>query len=225
MQWAVCLKGPPAWCSLNKIAQYLLMTFSNFSDMLIWIGITVFDVNFTIFVPEVPTHIRSALAVVMICETTSIKALHELLMTCFANVYECQLACMSCSWHKYVNLPITCKIFSHFVLASRCTKSLSSLPTNCELFPQLMTSNGLPWFCWAHFLSLPQSKLRLCAANHRAGYFSNLACDWLIIVWAYSEQETENGPWWISFNLYSVDKNIICSVPHCLKWGIFSWSF
>ena len=29
---------------------------------------------------------------------------------------------------------------------------------------------------------LTQSKLRLCLANHRAGYFSNLACDWLSIV-------------------------------------------
>ena len=46
----------------------------------------------------------------------------------------------------------------------------------------------------ARFLSLTQSKLRLCLANHRAGYFSNLACDWLSTVWAYSEQETENGP-------------------------------
>ena len=46
----------------------------------------------------------------------------------------------------------------------------------------------------ARFLSLAWSKLRLCSANHRAGYFSNLACDWLSIVWAYSEQETENGP-------------------------------
>ena len=47
---------------------------------------------------------------------------------------------------------------------------------------------------WARFLSLARSKLRLCSANHRAGYFSNLACDWLSIVWAYSEQETEIGP-------------------------------
>ena len=44
------------------------------------------------------------------------------------------------------------------------------------------------------YLSLAQSKLRQCLANHRAGYFSNLACDWLSMVWAYSEQETENGP-------------------------------
>ena len=29
----------------------------------------------------------------------------------------------------------------------------------------------------ARFLSLARSKLRLCLANHRAGYFSNLACD------------------------------------------------
>ena len=51
-------------------------------------------------------------------------------------------------------------------------------------------------FTWACFLSLTWSKLRLCSANHRAGYFSNLACDWVSIVWAYSEQETENGPWY-----------------------------
>ena len=43
---------------------------------------------------------------------------------------------------------------------------------------------------WARFLSLAQSKLRLCSANHRAGYFSNLACDWLSIVWVYSKQKT-----------------------------------
>ena len=34
----------------------------------------------------------------------------------------------------------------------------------------------------------------LCSANHRAGYFSNLSCDWLSIVCAYSQQETETGP-------------------------------
>ena len=44
----------------------------------------------------------------------------------------------------------------------------------------------------ARFLSLARSKLRLCSANHRAGYFSNLDGDWRSIVWAYSEQETEN---------------------------------
>ena len=43
------------------------------------------------------------------------------------------------------------------------------------------------------FSSLIRGKLRLCTANHRAGYFSNLTCDRLSIVWAYSEQDTENG--------------------------------
>ena len=47
---------------------------------------------------------------------------------------------------------------------------------------------------WARFLSLARSKLRLCSANHRPGYWSNLPCDWLSTAWAYSEQETENRP-------------------------------
>ena len=53
----------------------------------------------------------------------------------------------------------------------------------------------MEWFTWARFLSLARSKLRLCSANHRPGYWSNLPCDWLSTVWAYSEQETENRPW------------------------------
>ena len=47
---------------------------------------------------------------------------------------------------------------------------------------------------WVRFLSLARSKLRLCSANHRPGYWSNLPCDWPNTAWAYSEQETENGP-------------------------------
>ena len=46
----------------------------------------------------------------------------------------------------------------------------------------------------ARFLSLAQSKLRLCSANRSPGYWSNLPCDWPRTAWAYSEQETENGP-------------------------------
>ena len=46
----------------------------------------------------------------------------------------------------------------------------------------------------ARFLSIARSKLRLCSANHRAGYFSDLACDLLSIIWVYSKQETENEP-------------------------------
>ena len=49
----------------------------------------------------------------------------------------------------------------------------------------------------ARFLSLAPSKLRLCSANHRPGYWCNLACDWQSTAWAYSEQETENGPRWL----------------------------
>ena len=40
---------------------------------------------------------------------------------------------------------------------------------------------------WARFLSLARSKLRLCSANHRPGYWSNLPCDWRSTAWAYSE--------------------------------------
>ena len=60
---------------------------------------------------------------------------------------------------------------------------------------QPFSCHDISCYIRARFLSLAQIKLRLCSANHRAGYFSNLACDWLSIVWAYSEQETENGPW------------------------------
>ena len=49
------------------------------------------------------------------------------------------------------------------------------------------------WLFRARFRSLARSKLRLCLANYRAGYFNNLAYDWLSIVWAYSEQKTENS--------------------------------
>ena len=48
---------------------------------------------------------------------------------------------------------------------------------------------------WARFLSLAQSKFRLFSANHWPGYWSKLPCDWRSTAWAYSEQETENGPW------------------------------
>ena len=80
------------------------------------------------------------------------------------------------------------------------------MSTSCLLKLVSCECEGIPligsqycFMCWlgairARFLSLTRSKLRLCSANHRAGYFSNLACDWLGIVWAYSKQETENGP-------------------------------
>ena len=46
----------------------------------------------------------------------------------------------------------------------------------------------------ACFLSLARSKRRLCSANHRTGYWSNLSYDWPSTVWAYSNSETENRP-------------------------------
>ena len=56
------------------------------------------------------------------------------------------------------------------------------------------------------FLSHAWSELRLCSANHRTGYWSNLPCDWPSTAWAYSEQETENGPWVPSqTNLYAMN--------------------
>ena len=76
--------------------------------------------------------------------------------------------------------------------------------TGCALFADLqqLNWNGLDIQIYLHatclfracFLSLVRSKLRLWSANHRACYFSNLACDWLSIVWAYSEKGTENRP-------------------------------
>ena len=60
------------------------------------------------------------------------------------------------------------------------------------------------------------SKLRLCSANHRPGYWSNLPCDWPSTAWAYSEQETskrrENGPW--SSTAISKYDTQLNSMPH-----------
>ena len=54
---------------------------------------------------------------------------------------------------------------------------------------------GASLVTWARFLSLARSKLRLCSANHRPGYWSNLPCDWPSTAWTYSKQEAENRPW------------------------------
>ena len=81
-------------------------------------------------------------------------------------------------------------------------------PLSWTIFQSQFESDGtdmvviLVLFIRARFLSLAWSKLRLGSANHRAGYFSNLACDWLSIVWAFSEQGTENGPWSLQIFAY-----------------------
>ena len=47
------------------------------------------------------------------------------------------------------------------------------------------------------------SSLRLCSANHRPGYWGNLPCDWPSTVRSYSEQETENGPGWSMWGIFT----------------------
>ena len=65
-----------------------------------------------------------------------------------------------------------------------------------QIFPNLGVSDLNPSAAetWARFLSLAWSKLRLCSANHRTGYWSNLSCDCPSTAWANSEHETENEP-------------------------------
>ena len=74
------------------------------------------------------------------------------------------------------------------------------------LIPNISTPNKnvIIWSSfWGSFCHVgdtwARSKLRLCSANHRPGYWSNLPCDWPSTAWAYSEQETENGPWSMSY--------------------------
>ena len=84
---------------------------------------------------------------------------------------------------------------------------------------------------------LARGKLRLCLANHRAGYFSNLPCDWLSIVWAYSEQETENSPaemsssYCAAINIFELDWNWSfdpqyvtksCKISGVILWDVCS---
>ena len=81
-------------------------------------------------------------------------------------------------------LPNTHSLLSQWYLSSCRPNNPSTnyfyLFTICFPMSYTMTSR-------VRFLSLPRSKLRLCSANHRAGYFSNLVSDWLGIIWAYSE--------------------------------------
>ena len=74
---------------------------------------------------------------------------------------------------------------------------------------------------WTRFLSLAQSKLRLCSANNtnRPGYWSNLPCDWPSTAWAYSEQETENGPWCGAIYRLLHKEYEIC----CIKTLYYNW--
>ena len=72
---------------------------------------------------------------------------------------------------------------------------------------------------------LTRSKLSLCSANHRPGYWSNLACDWPSTVWAYYEQETENGPWLLqTFVFHEEMCQISRTFPSIHNWILFPLS-
>ena len=87
----------------------------------------------------------------------------------------------------------------------------SRKPCCCEM--------KMPRSLRAHFLSLAQTKLRLCWANHRPGYWGNLPCDWPSIAWAYSEQETENGPRclfsWLTMMCSDIMSTHMLKIPAC----------
>ena len=112
-------------------------------------------------------------------------------------------AMLKCSVHlrqKYTCLYTS--IFNPFTWSHPWTmRDIECLSVNCVFYArQAFTDNThitryLAVVCSrARFLSLARGRLRLCSANHRPGHWSNLSCDWPSIAWAYSEQDTENGP-------------------------------
>ena len=125
-------------------------------------------------------------------------------------VYTCYL-CQSVHYINpfSINLSLNCRLENAIPKYSESTINvgIGGCDTGKGVCQRRLSSFKVNEVCRGHqspFLSLAQSKLRLWSPNHRAGYFSNMACDWLSIVWAYSVQETENGPeFWISDN------------PHC----------
>ena len=81
----------------------------------------------------------------------------------------------------------------HF--CSHCASRGSRSSTDTMMTAKICEAqHGWINFIWACFLSLAPNKLRLCSANHRPCYWSNLPCDWTSTAWAYSEQQTEIRP-------------------------------
>ena len=77
-----------------------------------------------------------------------------------------------------------------------------SCPLICrEVHLHLQTN--CPQICWVKLL---WDSPDLMVPGPIFCLFSNLACDWLSIVWAYSEQETENGSRtdWLSLTPYRI---------------------
>ena len=75
----------------------------------------------------------------------------------------------------------------------------------------------------ARFMSLAQSKLRLCSANHRAGYFSNLACGWLSLLRASDRKTFACGQFWLDllilFNVIGRSRvTVSMSLYNTLEW-------
>ena len=90
--------------------------------------------------------------------------------------------------------------------ASSSTPETAAIPAGKEI-----------WVC---FLSLARSKLRLCSANHRAGYFINLACecDWLSIVGRFWETVSQK-------RCYNVTPSLIGWAPewHKIFFGLHTF--
>ena len=82
-----------------------------------------------------------------------------------------------------------------YILAGNICDNFNGQIVNSTLVVNFRLQHGLfMQLDQGHFLSLVRSKLRLCSANHRPGYWSNLPCDWPSTAWAYSEQDTEKWP-------------------------------
>ena len=103
------------------------------------------------------------------------------------------LGCPKLEFRAPVGAPWQCLLWSKLNIIWAACFPVKPIPYRCiyRYGPRASAARRIIWAC---FLSRARSKLRLCLANHRAGYFSNLACDWLNIMWAYSVQDTENGP-------------------------------
>ena len=118
-------------------------------------------------------------------------------------------------WHRYLKVKwILFKRWNTSLLRTRtCLSYIVNLlaaddlwctePGDQQLWCRLTSRILVSASARACFLALTRSKLRLCLANHKAGYFSNLTCDWLSMVWAHFEQETENGPWLATFFIHN----------------------
>ena len=89
--------------------------------------------------------------------------------------------------HKEILLKWSCTQL-HAYEINGCAWCLAAIEL-LSWYPLILTLESMQLISkiWAHFLSLARSKLKLCSANHWAGYFSNLSVTWPVIGWAQSE--------------------------------------